>query len=128
MLLVYARLPRAVVVDLDGDAAQPLGRSRKIVLILAALFSLDFVRRRLRGESPPALWLFERFGLSLAATGAIFFWAGVLSAISYFAAVWISERIGLIRTMVFTHLPANLCLILVAFAPRLWIAVTLLLI
>ena len=79
-------------------------------------------------QSLLALWLFERFGLSLAATGAIFFWAGVLSAISYFAAVWISERIGLIRTMVFTHLPANLCLILVAFAPSLWIAVTLLLI
>ena len=128
VLLVYARLPRAVVVDLDGDAAQPLGRSRKIVLILAALFSLDLFAGGFVVQSLLALWLFERFGLSLAATGAIFFWAGVLSAISYFAAVWISERIGLIRTMVFTHLPANLCLILVAFAPSLWIAVTLLLI
>ena len=98
------------------------------MLILAALFSLDSFAGGFVVQSLLALWLFERFGLSLAATGAIFFWAGVLSAISYFAAVWISERIGLIRTMVFTHLPANLCLILVAFAPSLWIAVTLLLI
>lgn len=79
-------------------------------------------------QSLLALWLFERFGLSLAATGAIFFWTGILAGFSYFAAVRISERIGLIRTMVFTHVPANLCLILVAFAPSLSIAVALLLI
>jgi MFS family permease len=128
VLLLYARLPCAAAIDRDRHAAQPLGRSRKIVLILAALFSLDSFAGGFVVQSLLALWLFDRFGLSLAATGAIFFWFGVLSGLSYFAAVRISERIGLIRTMVFTHLPASLCLILVAFAPSLWIAITLLLI
>jgi nitrate/nitrite transporter NarK len=66
-----------------------------------------------------ALWLYSRFGLSLATAGTLFFWFGVLSALSYFAAGWISERIGLVNTMVFTHLPANLCLALAPFA-RTW--------
>lgn len=78
-------------------------------------------------QSLLALWLFERFGLSLAATGAIFFWTGVLSAVSYLVAVRIAARIGLINTMVFTHLPANVCLVLVPFAPDLVTAIALLL-
>jgi predicted MFS family arabinose efflux permease len=97
------------------------------VLTLAALFSLDAFAGGLVVQSLLALWLFERFGLSLAAAGAIFFWTGVLSALSYFAAARIAERIGLINTMVFTHLPANLCLALVPFAPSLPLAITLLL-
>ena len=74
-----------------------------------------------------ALWLFERFGLWLATAGAIFFWTGALSALSYFAAAGIADRIGLINTMVFTHLPANLCLD-VPFAPSLPLAIALLLV
>ena len=128
VLLLYARLPRAVAPHTDSRGPQPLGRSRRIVLTLAALFSLDSFAGGFVVQSLLALWLFERFGLSLAATGAIFFWTGILAGFSYFAAVRISERIGLIRTMVFTHVPANLCLILVAFAPSLSIAVALLLI
>ena len=108
--------------------AHPLGPSRRIVLLLAALFSLDSFAGGFVVQSLLALWLFERFGLSLATTGVIFFWAGVLSALSYFAASWISERIGLVNTMVFTHLPANVCLVLVPFAPTLWAAVALLLV
>ena len=126
VLLLYARLPRAVAPHTDSRGPQPLGRSRRIVLTLAALFSLDFFAGGFVVQSLLALWLFERFGLSLAATGAIFFWTGILAGFSYFAAVRISERIGLIRTMVFTHVPANLCLILVAFAPSLSIVVALL--
>ena len=119
-LLLYRRLPRAVeTADPDPAPAKPLGRSRRIVLTLAALFSLDAFAGGLVVQSLLALWLFERFGLSLATAGAIFFWTGVLSALSYFAAAWIAERIGLINTMVFTHLPANLCLALVPFAPSL---------
>ena len=98
------------------------------MLTLAALFSLDAFAGGLVVQSLLALWLFERFGLSLATAGAIFFWTGVLSALSYFAAAWIAERIGLINTMVFTHLPANLCLALVPFAPSLSLAITLLLV
>ena len=78
-------------------------------------------------QSLLALWLFERFGLSLATTGAIFFWTGLLSALSYLAAVPIARRFGLVNTMVFTHLPANVCLVLVPFAPSLGPAIALLL-
>jgi hypothetical protein len=64
------------------------------VLTLAALFSLDAFAGGLVVNSLLALWLFERFGLSLTTTGVIFFWTGVLSALSYFAAAWIAERIA----------------------------------
>jgi MFS family permease len=128
-LILYARLPRA---PRGGDGAAergvPLGPSRRTVLVLAALFSLDSFAGGFVVQSLLALWLFERFDLSLAAAGSIFFWTGLLSALSYFAAVRLSERIGLVNTMVFTHLPANLCLLLVPFAPNLGMALTLLLI
>jgi MFS family permease len=128
-LLLYQRLPGSVeTADPDRAPAKPLGRSRRIVLTLAALFSLDAFAGGLVVQSLLALWLFERFGLSLATASAIFFWTGVLSALSYFAAAWIAERIGLINTMVFTHLPANLCLALVPFAPSLSLAIALLLV
>lgn len=122
---LYRRLPKAPT----GAAARrqpPLGRSRRIVFTLAALFSLDSFAGGFVVQSLLALWLFERFGLSLAAAGTIFFWTGVLSAFSYFVAVRLAERIGLINTMVFSHLPANLCLAAVPFAGELWLALTLL--
>ena len=75
-----------------------------------------------------ALWLFERFELSLTAAGAFFFWTGLLSAVSQLAAAPLARRIGLVNTMVFTHLPANFCLIAAAFAPTLEIALALLLV
>jgi MFS family permease len=128
-LLLYRRLPRATeTAGPDQTPARPLGRSRSIVLTLAVLFSLDAFAGGLVVQSLLALWLFERFGLSLATAGAIFFWTGVLSALSYFAATWTAARIGLINTMVFTHLPANLCLALVPFAPSLPLAIGLLLV
>jgi MFS family permease len=86
-LLLYRRLPQAAgPADPDQPSPKPLGRSRGIVLTLAVLFSLDAFAGGLVVQSLLALWLFERFGLSLAAAGAIFFWTGVLSALSYFAA------------------------------------------
>jgi MFS family permease len=128
-LLLYRSLPRDAPAAAPGRApAKPLGRSRRIVLTLAALFSLDAFAGGLVVQSLLALWLFERFGLSLAAAGAIFFWTAVLSALSYFAAAWLAGRIGLINTMVFTHLPANLCLAAVPFAPNIALAIALLLV
>ena len=129
-LLLYRRLPRGSTAALPDRAAEkPLGpSSRGIVLKLAAVFSLDAFAGGFVVQSLLALWLFERFGLSLAAAGAIFFWTGLLSSFSYFAAVWIARRIGLIRTMAFTHLPASLCLVLLAFAPTLTVAIALLLV
>ena len=78
-------------------------------------------------QSLLALWLCQNFRLSVASTGSIFFWTNVCAATSYLLAVPISERIGLINTMVFTHLPSNLFLILVPFAPNLPAAIGLLL-
>ena len=75
-----------------------------------------------------ALWLFERFGLSLAAAGTFFFWAGLFTAVSQLAAPAVARRIGLVNTMVFTHIPANLALLLAALAPSLDWALALLLI
>ncbi len=124
---LYRRLPERV--DRRHDAnASALGPSKRIVWLLAALFSLDAFGGGLIVQSMLALWLFERFGLSLAAAGTIFFWAGVLSAGSFLAAARIARRIGLINTMVFTHLPSNLCLVAMPFAPSLEVAVALLLI
>ena len=73
-----------------------------------------------------ALWLFEKFDLSLAAAGSFFFLSGLLSAFSQLAAPRVAQRIGLLNTMVFTHIPANIFLILAALAPTLPIAIVLL--
>ncbi|MBW3564744.1 MAG: MFS transporter [Acidobacteria bacterium] len=126
-LLLYRRLP-AVVPGSTAEPAEPLRKFRRIVLKLAALFSLDSFGGGFVVQSLLALWLFERFGLSLTAAGAIFFWTGLLSAFSYLVAVPIARRIGLVNTMVFTHLPANICLVLVPFMPSLGPAVALLLV
>ncbi|MBS1191706.1 MAG: transporter [Rhodocyclaceae bacterium] len=124
---LYRRLPRQ---EADGrtPAAAPLGPSRGIVWKLAALFSVDAFAGGLVVNSLLALWLFERFGLSLATAGAFFFWAGLLSAGSQLAAPRVARRIGLLNTMVFTHIPANLCLILAALAPGMGAALALLLV
>jgi MFS family permease len=95
---------------------------------LAALFSVDAFAGGLVVNSLLALWLLQRFGMSLAGAGAFFFWAGLLSAGSQLAAPWVAQRIGLLNTMVFTHLPANVCLVLAAVAPNLPMALALLLI
>ena len=111
----------------DGvERSEPLGRSRRIVFTLAALFSLDAFGGGFIVQTLLALWFFERFGLSLGTAATIFFWTGALSALSYLVAVPIARRIGLINTMVFTHLPSNLCLILMPLMPKLWIAIALL--
>jgi predicted MFS family arabinose efflux permease len=125
--MIYRSLPQTAAPS-PPTSPKPLSQSRSTVLTLAALFSLDAFGGGLVVQSLLALWLYQRFGLSLATTGALFFWFGVLSAFSYFAAAWISERIGLVNTMVFTHLPANLCLALAPFAPDLQWTLTLLLI
>jgi predicted MFS family arabinose efflux permease len=105
-----------------------LGPSRGIVYKLAALFAIDSFAGGFVVQSLLALWLFQKFDLSLAAAGAFFFWSGVLSAFSFPVAAWIGSRIGLVNTMVFTHIPSSLCLIAAAFAPSLEWALGLLLV
>jgi MFS family permease len=96
------------------------------VFKLATLFSIDAFAGGLLGNSLLTLWLFERFGLSLAQAGTFFFCAGFLSAGSQLAAPIIARKIGLLKTMVFTHVPANVCLIFAAIAPNLETALALL--
>ena len=124
--LIYRQLGRAEVID-GGPPPSALGPSRRVVHQLAALFSLDAFAGGLVVQSLLALWLFQTFGLSLAVTAQLFFWSGLLTAVSYLAAAPLARRIGLINTMVFTHLPANLCLIAVPFAGELWQVIALLL-
>jgi MFS family permease len=124
--LLYLRLP--VVHSRDAAPPVPLGPSRGIVVRLAALFCVDSFAGGLLINALLALWLFERFGLSLAAAGAFFFWTGLLGAFSQLAAPWVARHIGLVNTMVFTHIPASLCLIAAAFAPGLEWALGLLLV
>jgi predicted MFS family arabinose efflux permease len=94
----------------------PLGPSRGIVWRLAGLFSVDSFAGGLVLNSLLALWLFQRFGVSLAEAGAFFFCTGLLAAVSQLAAPLLARRIGLINTMVFTHIPSSLFLILAALA------------
>ncbi len=109
-------------------AALPaLGESRKVVLRLAALFCVDSFASGLLVNAMLAAWLLQRFGMSLAAAGGFFFWAGLCTTASQLLAPRIARRIGLLRTMVFTHIPANCFLIGAAFAPTLPIALMLLL-
>ena len=113
---------------MNGQNGAALGPSRHIVYRLAALFSLDAFAGGFVVQSLLALWLFERFEMSLTAISLFFFWSGVLSAFSFPVAAWISRRIGLVNTMVFTHIPSSLCLILAAIAPTLSATLALLLI
>lgn len=103
-----------------------LGPSRHIVWRLAALFSVDSFAGGLLVNAVLSVWLLERFGFSLAQAGLFFFWTGLLGAASQLAAPWVAQRIGLLNTMVFTHLPANVCLVLAALAPNAGVALTLL--
>jgi predicted MFS family arabinose efflux permease len=105
----------------------PLGPSRGIVWRLAGLFSIDAFAGGLVLNSLLALWLFERFGMSLAAAGAFFFWTGLLSAVSQLAAGPLARRIGMVNTMVFTHIPSSFCLIGAALASSLDVVLALLL-
>ena len=125
--LVYRGLPGSASTA-PAPAHAPLGASRGKVYALAALFSLDAFGGGFVVQSMVALWLYQRFGMSPALAGTIFFWTGVLSALSYLVAVRIASRIGLVNTMVFTHLPANLCLVAIPFVGDLNAVVALLLV
>jgi hypothetical protein len=124
-LAVYRQLTSAVEAPTAAPVA--LGPSKSIVYRLTALFALDSFGSGFFVQSMLALWLYQRFGLSVATASAILFWASVCSAVSFLIAVPVAKRFGLINTMVFTHLPANFFLIALPFAPSLTVAIALLL-
>jgi MFS family permease len=121
---LYRRLPH---VEMRATPSTPLGPSRGTVYKLAARFSLDSFAGGLAVQSMLALWLFERFDLSLSGASLFFFWSSTLGAFSFPVAAWLSKRIGLVNTMVYTHIPSSLFLILAVFAPNLIVALALLL-
>ena len=117
--LVYRQLTLAVETAPPAQAAAPLAKARKIVLQLSALFSLDSFGGGFVVQSLLALWLFRRFNMSIAAAGSFFFFAGLLGAASQLVSSWLAARIGRIYTMVFTHIPASLFMVIAALMPSL---------
>ena len=100
-------------------------KSKQIVLKMSSLFALDSFAGGFVIQSIVAFWFFTKFGVDLTTLSIIFSVAGVFTAISFFFAAKIADRIGLIKTMVFTHIPSNILLVLVAIAPTFHIALVL---
>jgi MFS family permease len=105
-----------------------LGRSRRVVVKLSALFALDAFGGGFVIQSFAAYWFYLRYGVEPGTLGAIFFWANVLGGLSALVASRLAARFGLINTMVATHLPSNVLLILVPLMPNLALATALLLV
>ena len=106
----------------DTAPGIPLGKSKRVVYTLAAVFSLDTFGGGFAVQSLLALWLFDRFQLSIVTAGTVFFWTGILSAFSLIAAAPLARRIGLINTVAFSQFSASICLILIPLMPNLSLA------
>lgn len=112
-----AQRPDAIAQHTAAPRPKPLQKSRGIVLRLASLFALDAFAGGLAVQTILALWFHQRFGVSLSLLGILFFGTNLLAALSFPVAAWLAKRIGLLNTMVFTHLPSNVLLMLVALMP-----------
>ncbi len=127
-ILVYAALTAATFIPYAGLAKRPPHacpssrtpvslESRRILWRISTLFAVDSVAGGFLTSALLAYFFHERFGASAAAVGVLFFGARALNAVSHFGAAWLARRIGLVRTMVFTHVPSSLLLATVPFAP-----------
>jgi MFS family permease len=134
--LLFTRLSPAAEAESVGEkkafqatfaGLSGLDRSHDVVLKLSALFALDSFGGGFVVQSFAAYWFYLRFGVPPAMLGTIFFGANVLAGFSALAATRLASRIGLVRTMVFTHLPSNILLILVPLMPNLQLAIAVLL-
>jgi MFS family permease len=124
---IFSRLSPAVeVAKVEGERRFiGINRSRGTVARLSLLFGLDAFAGGFVVQALVAYWFAVRWGLSPEVLGIVFFWVGVVSGASLLAASWLASRIGLLNTMVLTHLPSNVLLILVPLAPTAWLAVAL---
>jgi hypothetical protein len=122
---IYRRIQEPVHPPQERPTAL-LGPSRSRVYKLAVLFGVDAFGGGFFVQSILVLWLFQTFKLPVATAANIFFWTNLCAAGSFLAAVPISRKFGLIRTMVFTHLPSSLILLAVPFVPNLSVVVGLL--
>jgi MFS family permease len=136
LALVFTRLSSATEVGAFEDRSSGLaakktllgiGHSREIVLKLSGLFALDSFGGGFVVQSLAAYWFYLRFGVKPAALGGIFFGANLFAGVSALLASRLASRIGLVKTMVFTHLPSNILLILLPFMPTLRLAIVVLL-
>jgi len=130
--LLFLSLSRDVEVDTTSQTVSTptvlgLHKSRNVVIKLSALFSIDAFAGGFVVQSLIAYWFYVKFGIDAGIIGSIFFGANVLAGISALLAVRIANKIGLINTMVFTHVPSNILLILVPLMPTLPLAITVLL-
>ena len=96
--------------------------SRRILWKISGLFALDSIAGGFLGSALLSYFFFERFAVSAATIGGLFFAARALNAVSHLGAAWLASRIGLVNTMVFTHIPSSFLLASVAFAPNFWVA------
>ena len=135
--LLFSRLSRAAEATTLGEkkafratfaGLSGLDRSRDVVVKLSALFALDSFGGGFVVQSFAAYWFYLRFGVNPGTLGAIFFWANIFAGLSALLASRLAARFGLIKTMVATHLPSNILLILVPLMPTLPLAVAVLLV
>jgi MFS family permease len=115
-LVTYTGLPRVEVGRASGSG-RALATSRPVVVRLAALFALDSFGGGLVIQSLLGLWLTRRFGVGAETLGVLFFITGLVAGASQFVSAWLTARIGHIRTMVYTHLPANVFLVIAGLMP-----------
>jgi MFS family permease len=129
LALLFTRLSPAAEVAAPGVTATRFGlaHSRDVVLRLSGLFALDSFAGGFVVQSFAAYWFYLRFGVNPATLGVIFFWANLLAGVSALLATRLAARFGLVKTMVFTHLPSNILLILVPLMPTLPLAILVLL-
>jgi MFS family permease len=111
-------------VELDGQRARTpvTAQSRRIVWRISGLFAIDSIAGGFLGTALLSYFFFERFGAAEAAIAVLFFLARGANAISHLGAAWLARRIGLVNTMVFTHIPSSLMLVAVALVPEFWMA------
>ena len=118
--------PKVELAHVDGERRfLGIHRSRGTVARLSGLFAIDAFAGGLVVQSVVSYWFYLRWGLSISELAVVFFWVGIISGLSLLAAGWLAQRIGLLNTMVFTHLPSNVLLVLVPLAPTAWLAVAL---
>lgn len=127
LIWLYSRLSIEETTGIPARTA-PLRKARRAVIKLAALFSIDAFGGGFLVHALIALWLFRRFDLDVETTGSIFFGFNLASAASQFLSPLVARRVGLINTIVFTQVPANLLMFVAAFAPTAPIAVTLIMV
>jgi hypothetical protein len=120
--LLYPRLSSAAEARVPSSAMRLAPQSRRVLWRISSLFALDSLAGGFLGTALLAYFFYQRFGVDESTVAVLFFCARVANAVSHFGAAWLAARIGLVNTMVFTHIPSSLLLMAVPFAPSFAIA------